>query len=174
MTATTAAPNANKIYTWKNNAPSLLNKAKTVTLSGQGQGQNSARVCFPASGSLRFYAAGDRARDAQPLDAYSVSGLTCAQVSGPGTVLLLPGPPAPPFEAVSAPAARNRQLQNCRVWTRAILKFRAEPGGAIIGLLPYAVTLTALARTADWFKVDYHGAAGWISAAYVRPQGTCD
>jgi len=33
--------------------------------------------------------------------------------------------------------------------------------------------LTAVARTADWFKVDFHGVKGWISAAFVEPIGTC-
>ena len=54
-----------------------------------------------------------------------------------------------------------------------MLNFRAAPGGESIGGLPYDATLTALERTSGWFKVDYHGAQGWISADYVEPQGTC-
>ena len=70
------------------------------------------------------------------------------------------------------------------VRTNYILNFRQTPGGALLhvvdhrglqvpGLLPYDVTPTALERTADWYRVDYHGAQGWISANYVTTLGAC-
>ncbi len=73
-----------------------------------------------------------------------------------------------------------RGLRNCMVTTTDILYFRESPGGVLIiadwiprSWLPENVTLTALARTSDWFKVDYYGVQGWISADYVSPQGAC-
>jgi len=59
------------------------------------------------------------------------------------------------------------------VRTQYILNFRASPGGDVIRAIPFNATLTAVARTADWFKVDFHGVKGWISADFVEPIGTC-
>ena len=64
-------------------------------------------------------------------------------------------------------------LQNCMVTTTHALNFRATPGGAVMRVLPWQVTLTAFRRTPAWFYVDYHGERGWISADYVVPQGSC-
>ena len=41
------------------------------------------------------------------------------------------------------------------------------------GWLPSTLTLTALARISDWFKVDYYGTQGWVSARHVTTHGTC-
>lgn len=72
------------------------------------------------------------------------------------------------------PAPETRLLQNCMTTTTHILNFREAPGGGIMRILPANVTLTAIERTADWFKVDFHGARGWISADYVQTSGSCE
>ena len=60
------------------------------------------------------------------------------------------------------------------VTTTHILNFRDGPAGNSLDIaIPFNVTLTALDRTTDWFKVDYHGTQGWISADYVTTQGAC-
>ena len=59
------------------------------------------------------------------------------------------------------------------VRTKFMLNFRASPAGEVIAVLPYDVTLTALERTADWFKVDYHGTLGWLSNGYLEAVGDC-
>ncbi len=59
------------------------------------------------------------------------------------------------------------------VRTQYALNFRDAPDGEVIGGIPNNATLTALERTDGWFKMDYHGAKGWISAEYVEPIGTC-
>ncbi len=61
------------------------------------------------------------------------------------------------------------------VTTRYILNLREQPNsaGTVIELIPYNVTPTAFERTDGWFYVDYEGLRGWISAAYVTPQGSC-
>ena len=72
-----------------------------------------------------------------------------------------------------AATAAVRSLTNCMVTTTDILNFRDGPGGDIQTMVPYNVTLTAMARTAGWFQVDYHGETGWISADYVIPEENC-
>ena len=59
------------------------------------------------------------------------------------------------------------------VRTKAILNLRQTPGGAIVGLVPWEAWLTALEHSPGWFKIDFHGAQGWISADYVEPRGNC-
>ena len=59
------------------------------------------------------------------------------------------------------------------VRTQYILNFRAEPDGAILDILPFNIKLTALERSAGYFKVDYMGAQGWISEDLVELIGNC-
>ena len=59
------------------------------------------------------------------------------------------------------------------VTTTNILNFRDAPGGEILGLVAYNVSLTAIERTDYWFHVDNLGTFGWISADYVTPAGGC-
>ena len=93
------------------------------------------------------------------------------------------GPPPGTTGSADAQTCASR-LSNCMVRTKYIVNFRDAPNGSLLrfwdiwgaandGMLPYNVTLTALERTSDWFKVDYHGTQGWISAHYVEPIGTC-
>lgn len=138
-----------------------------------GQG---VEVCFPAVGRLILLDAATSPRAQIPLTAYSRDGKTCANIQRAGTVVLLTGPPAP--------ALANPGLPNCMVTTDDVLNFRESPGGArvfatgtdgaqVSGWVPEGVTLMAMERTAEWFKVDFHGVHGWISAGYVTPQGEC-
>ncbi len=64
-------------------------------------------------------------------------------------------------------------LQNCMARTNYMLNLRETPGGEILQLLPYDVTLTAFQRTAEWIKVDYHGLRGWLSIPHVTLLGNC-
>ena len=64
-------------------------------------------------------------------------------------------------------------LSSCNVTTTHALNFRDGPGSRRIGVVPENSTVTATARTAGWFQVEYEGATGWISADYVVAQGVC-
>ena len=79
----------------------------------------------------------------------------------------------PDDTAATGAASAATTLQNCMVTSTHTLNFRDGPGGNVIGAVPHSTTLTALERTDSWFKVDYHGAQGWISADYVTTSGTC-
>ena len=147
-----------------------------------GWAEQGVGVCFPGAGSLLFLDAAFSPRAQIPLNGYTQEGLTCADIDRPGTLLLLTG---------AAPTARRDRslstagaLSNCMVTTESLVYFRETPdgerlrfvdrwGAQIAGWLPRGVTLTALERTADWFRVDYHGTQGWISAHHVTRHGVC-
>lgn len=130
----------------------------------------NTQVCFDAAGGgFKFIDTTAMPRTVSDLPAYRLNGRVCAMIGGPGILVLLPGS-ASSMAAMPGPA---RSLSGCMVRTTADLNFRAGPGGAIIGAVLNDWTLTALARTAGWFKVDRFGAAGWISADYVEPIGDC-
>ena len=64
-------------------------------------------------------------------------------------------------------------LDGCMVNTLNILNLRETPGGTVLRILPYAVTLTAFQRVGHWVEVDFHGLRGWISAKHVTFVGSC-
>ena len=140
-------------------------------------------VCFRNhhNGILLFLDAATAPRSLSALPLHTATDMTCSFIDSPGTIALVHQPSTPSVQAALAAG-----LQDCKVSTTAIVNFRDGPGGNLImgfidprgdridGWLPQGVTLTALARTQKWFKVDYHGNIGWISADYVIPQGSCD
>ena len=71
-----------------------------------------------------------------------------------------------------APASAQA-LTDCAVTTTYNLNFRDAPNGIRIGLAPSGTTLQAMARERGWFKVEYQGKSGWISADYVEAEGSC-
>ena len=64
-------------------------------------------------------------------------------------------------------------LSHCSITTIVGLNLRDSPNGEVIGAVMINETLAPSARTPDWFKVDYQGAEGWISADYVVTAGDC-
>ena len=133
---------------------------------------HDTQICFEgSSGSFRFLDAATAPRAVSELPAFlGENGMICATINRAGTVALVNGPPVP---APSPTPPVYQSLSGCMVTTTFILNFRAAPAGDVIGAVPYNATLTALERTDGWFKVDYHGAQGWIAAEYVEPIGTC-
>ncbi|MCY3572659.1 MAG: SH3 domain-containing protein [Chloroflexi bacterium] len=134
-------------------------------------------ICFRNRGSLVILAAENMPRFAEPLPWYLRGGMTCALINRAGTVVLL-HKPLFPGGAVAAPVTPSStiptwSLQNCMVTLQYDLNFRDAPAGNIMDALPAFVRLTALERTAGWFKVDFHGRRGWVSADYVTPDGAC-
>ena len=156
--------------------PELIDVGVLDIIDVWGYVEQGVTVCFPQLGRTVFYDAANSPKTQAPLASYTRDGMTCVDMKRAGTIVLLPGDPS-----VSAPAM---SLENCMVTTKYIMNFRDAPAGKhiiftnpwgdrIAGWLPKNVTLTALERTADWFKVDYHGTQGWISARHVSPQGNC-
>ncbi len=136
----------------------------------------NTQICFEAAGgSFTFIDTAAMPRTVQDWAACSLNGMTCGTINGPGMLVLLPGDPPSDCASPAAQAAQisAQGLSNCMVRTQFNLNFRAAPDGEITGGVPHNATLTALERTSGWFKVDYHGERGWISAEYVDKKGTC-
>lgn len=73
---------------------------------------------------------------------------------------------------------RTQTLSDCKVTTKTIMNFRDAPDGNVIRrtlLIPRDTTFTALERSSDWYKIQYSGIMGWISALpqYVYAEGFC-
>ena len=154
----------------------------------------TAEVCFPQAGKTIFLDASTSPRSVQPLDSFRDGDYTCARITRAGMIVLMspaspygtppaaspPGPLVPPQTAGPAQpppeptAIPSTALTGCMVRTKAILNLRSSPGGAIVGLVPWEAWLTALEHSPGWFKIDFHGAQGWISADYVEPRGDCE
>ena len=135
-----------------------------------GYVEQGATVCFPQLGALLFLDASRSPRTVEEIPSYATDdGMTCVDLTRQGTVVLVPGTPT----TAAAEPADSAGLADCMVTLTEVLNFRDGPGGAVIGVLPAAITLTALERTPEWFMVDYYGQQGWVSAVYLRPSGDC-
>ena len=138
-----------------------------------GEVNLGVQVCFRDSGSLIFLDMSAATPRMTELTTYQVSGMTCGWIDQPGTVVLV----ASAFPVASSDGSFNAsrtRLPNCEVVTTSRLNFRAEPSGPRLSyIIPELTKLTATARTADWFNVQYQGKSGWISADYVDTEGTC-
>ncbi len=130
------------------------------------------QVCFRAdSGAIKFIDTTMLPRTVADLPVFSeAGGLLCATIDGAGQVALVAGPPAPPVATATLAADK---LSGCMVRTQYMLNFRAAPDGEIIDILPFNIKLTAMERSAGFFKVDYMGAQGWVSEDLVELIGTC-
>ena len=130
----------------------------------------NSEICFEASGSaIKFIDTAAMPRATTDLIAYSRQDTVCASINGPGILVLLPGDAPPAGSQQSA----SRKLSGCMVRLTEKLNFRETPGGEIMEVLSKDAKLTAVERTDGWFKVDFWGKKGWVSAEWVAPEGDC-
>lgn len=112
------------------------------------------------------------------------AGYSCADVSRAGTVLLTPpGPPLPGAggggdNAPVPPAdpATVVELVNCQVTTKVnALNLRREPNtnARIRWTFTSGQRLEATGIAGAWYRINFRGTPGWISAAHVEPSGDC-
>ena len=132
-----------------------------------GYVDEGVEVCFRSVGELVFLDAASEPPIPQALaSSVNALGLTCGEVDSVGTVVLV---------ATITEQDTYLELSDCKVRTTQTLRLRADVGGkAVLGLAPYNVTLAADARTSNWFRVDFLGTEGWISAGYVETDGICE
>jgi len=87
----------------------------------------------------------------------------------------LPKATAWPYPTPTLAPVVGQPVTNCSVKLLYALNFRARPGygSEILRELPYNVVLTGVERVEGWFKVDWYGERGWVSADYVEPSPGC-
>ena len=128
------------------------------------------KVCFRAAGDLLFLDAVTSPRSISSLEGYLSDGMTCAEIYGPGSVVLIPGEgptetttettaettalpvPKEPLVLDREVEAEEIPLDDCTVTTTHSLNFRAIPAGTRLTVLRKGTTVTALARTTDWHE----------------------
>ncbi|MCY4248000.1 MAG: fibronectin type III domain-containing protein, partial [Chloroflexi bacterium] len=134
-------------------------------------------VCFKPAGDVVFLDASYSPRRLSAIGLYSRAGMICAQMTRPGTLVLMTEASSvqPPAAATISPttAPRSASFSNCRVQTLDNINFRATPGGQVILVLGRGITLTAYEKQGDWYNADFYGRRGWLHADYVRPIGDC-
>ncbi|MCY3864221.1 MAG: vanadium-dependent haloperoxidase [Chloroflexi bacterium] len=131
------------------------------------------QICFRAGGSLIFFDESSSPPTVTQLTTYGVSDMVCGWINRAGTVMLMS---STLDKASGAGAAGDRvaPLSGCQVIAWEHLSFRDAPGGQRYDtVIPAGDRLTAIARTAGSFKVDYQGVLGWVSADFVRAVGNC-
>jgi len=145
--------------------------ADVYTFDGYGSVTTSVavQVCLQGAGTLLFRDASGQPRITVNLPSFSQNGFTCGLIPNAGTVILIPGAPAP------AAAIPPTALSNCRVTTTHILNLRAAPDAtsAVLTLVPYQTTLNASARSGAWLQVVFGSQQGWLSAGYLMLDGDC-
>ena len=148
---------------------------------GLHSGLQFKRVGTKAIGDQSVLNAG--VKDAVDVFGYVEQGVDVC-FPGAGKLLFLDAAGSPRAPIATAAPAGYRTLFGCMVMTKALMRFRDAPTGAPLqytdpwgrqenGWLPGSVRLTALERTAGWFKVDYYATQGWVSAYYVIARGNC-
>ncbi len=131
-----------------------------------------AQICFRGGGSLIFFDESSAVPTIRQLPTYSVSDMVCGWINRAGTVLLM----ASELDKASGVQVSHdgvKTLSACQVTGWEHLSFRDAPGGQRINVIPAGDRMTAIARTAGSFEVEYRGNTGWVSADFVRAEGAC-
>ncbi len=142
----------------------LMNAGIRAAFEIWGRVNHGVEVCFSGGGSLAFVDTSVSPSGVTRLPLYSSAGDTCGRIERGGTVVHV--------EALSDD--ESIALTDCFVTTADVLRLRDEARGSVVkALVPFNVTLSAKARTASWFFVDFMALEGWISANYVQTEGAC-
>ena len=130
------------------------------------------KTCFVhGQGIIILLDAAHSPRNIVPLEPSLEGNLICADVTRPGTVVLLP---LGFVQSGLAPMPIWR-LNGCTVTTTAILNLRSEPnsGSAVIANVLNDVQLSADVTEQNWYRVNYFDIIGWLSGDYLAKSGNC-
>jgi len=130
------------------------------------------QICFRAGGSLIFFDESSAPPTITQLATYGVSDMVCGWINRAGTVMLMSST-LDKASSVDAVGNAVAPLSECQVIALEHLSFRDAPGGQRYDIIRSGTILTAFARTAGSFKVDFQGTLGWVSADFVRTEGAC-
>ena len=159
--------------------PALAN-GMLMAVEIRGYVNAGSEVCFPSPGNIVFLDTIVAPPIVYTLSTYARSGMNCSQIDRPGIAVLValeaPDQTAQ-AEAVlpSFDSGVSRELSNCDLTTTEVAQLLETPGdGAVAGLVPFGTTLSAHERMADQFGVTFLGTRGWVNAAQVSAQGSCE
>ena len=142
----------------------LMNAGVLQALSIWGEVAAGVEFCFNGAGTVVFEDASTFPALVTRLSLYEKDGLRCAQVPGQGKVV----------HVAALTDAESIPLTDCQVTTSNVARLLDTPAGInVLGVLPFNIAMSASARTANWFLVDYLGRSGWISADLVDTAGVC-
>ena len=143
----------------------LMNAGVEQAFNITGDVAAGVEFCFSGGGTLVLEDDSVSPAQATRLPLYELDGMLCAHLPGPGKVVHV--------AALTDDAAIP--LTNCQVTTSNVTRLRDAPAGSnILGLVPFNITLSSEARTANWFLVEYRDQSGWISVDLVQTEGTCE
>lgn len=159
--------------------PGLIAQGVIDAVDVFGVVDTQIRVCFRHKGRLKFLDAATAPRVESDLAAENVKGMTCGAINRPGTVVLLQGGETvddasdiPPVAVETDPIPSTV----CQLTATGYVSLRGGPSVyyARIDAMPQGVRLLGMARTGDWFLVDYKGQRGWASGTYLAASPGCD
>jgi hypothetical protein len=159
---------------------------------------SSIQVCLQGSGNFIYLDARQSPRTPTTMLGSASDGYTCANISGPGTVVLtgsLPTTPAPgvgtpaPGAAASAtpsgsagalasiPAGQIIDLteSGCTGRTTRIVRLRQEPNttSGVIDTLAFDLRFRVTGVTNGWVRIVYRDGQGWVSGQFFRLGAGC-
>ena len=143
----------------------LMNAGVELALNIWGEVAAGVEFYFNGIGTLVYEDDSTSPASATRLAIYEKDDMYYAQVPGPGKIVHV----AALTDDVSIP------LTDCQVTTSNVTRLRDAPAGSnVLALVPFNIALSAEARTANWFLVDYLDQTGWISVDLVQTEGACD
>ncbi len=132
--------------------------------------ESGLQICFQDTGAIILLDAASSPRTIVPLTTIDDGDRRCADVDREGTAVLM----ELAFMTSGLVPETEIPLSSCTVTTTDILNLRDRPGGdTILAQILNGVSLNSDTRVTSWFKVDYYGIIGWISADYVTKTGVC-
>ena len=143
----------------------LMNAGVEQALNIWGEVSAGVEFCFSGTGTVVYEDAGSSPAQVTRLSTYEKDGLHCAQVPGAGKVV----------HVAALTDAESIPLTECQVTTSNVAQLQDAPAGSnVLALVPFNIAMSAEARTANWFLVNYLGQSGWISLDLVQTEGACE
>ena len=132
--------------------------------------ESGVRICFQDTGTIILLDATTSPRTIVALQTVTDGDKRCADVDREGLAILMDQA----FMSSGSVADLEIPLSECTVTTTDILNLRNAPSGdTVLAVLLNDVSLASDMRVTSWFRVDYFGTVGWISADYVTTTGAC-
>ncbi|MDE2636389.1 MAG: SH3 domain-containing protein [Chloroflexota bacterium] len=147
----------------------LIERGFIVAVDVWNYVNGAVEVCFRNAGALVFLDATYLHRMLVDLESYERAGMTCGAIDRIGTVVLLEAAaPAADETSTALPTLDAIPQSDCQIKLMETLFLRAEPAGAIIGLVWLYSEVPVFEVNGDWYKIEFEGKMGYISREYRK------